>query len=650
MISTSTIKVNPPNMLHIERFKGINRDTVATQIEDNQAEYMLNYKLDSQGSIEKRFGYTDFLQMELGSGVINGIYNGLISDNLIFQIGTNLYSFAKSFPVYGGNDSLRIPTTVGGGSDSTHAETRVIRGRSAGTGYSLLKSGLSNAKCNFFMINSKLYLINGTDFIQYSSTVKNVNDVDVAYIPTLILGKKPDGTGGTVNEQWNLIGTGFKESFSGDNASTVYYLSFTSLDATEVSVTIGGVAKTEGTHFTVNRTNGTINFSAGTSPHGAPITGTNNVVITAYKTYSDKLAKIKGCKYYAIYGGANDTRIMLSGNSSEPNVIYRSAIGTDLNADPTYFPENTYSLVGNKDDVITGFAKQYDALVIFKYNSIYSMSYSISSGVADFPIKPINDSIGCIAPRSIQLIDNSPVFLSKKGVYQLTSSNVRDERNVQIISNGINSVLTKESNLANAVSIDFDKKYILRLNDTCYIYDYAQGFDASGLVIWYLWDNINANCFAEAEGRLYFGSDTDNMIYKFSIIDDERPYHDNETAINAIWRSKYFGFNSDAYLKYIEKLFYKMKPFSSTSVTPYYATQVGEYIELDTTRMDLIDFGSVDFENFSFETSSFPQEVKAKVKQKKVNMIQVKFENDSIDESIGILSLDLTYKISNEIK
>jgi hypothetical protein len=76
----------------------------------------------------------------------------------------------------------------------------------------------------------------------------------------------------------------------------------------------------EGGGFTVDRINGKITFGV------APAKGTNNVIITAGKTVSGFPEKIKNCTFSVAFGGANDTRVFLSGNVNMPEYAFRSGL------------------------------------------------------------------------------------------------------------------------------------------------------------------------------------------------------------------------------------------------------------------------------------------------------------------------------------
>ncbi len=490
-----------------------------------------------------------------------------------------------------------------------------------------IKRDLLDTRMDSFFMGNKQYFLNGQDYFYYDGN----SCVEITpYIPTLFISKSPTG-GGTYNEDFNLLGAGFKDSFSGDGTTTVYQLSLTNLDSTTVTAVVNNEAKAEGTDFTVDRTAGKVTFTT------APAAGTNNVIITAYKTQAGFPERIKKCTFHVLFGGTNDTRVFVSGNPDFPNQIWRSGL-----YDPTYFPENGFYKIGSDREKVTGFAKQYDYLVIEKESSKGNMQFQLdSSGKVSFPIKPLNDRIGTIAPNSIQIINNNPVSLDRTGVYILTQSNVRDERNIQHISANIDSLLLNEPNLEKAISVDFDYKYWLALNNKVYVYDYK-------INEWYLYDNIPATCFLIYNNILYFGGK--GLVYRFKKETDYQPFNDDGQPINAYWKSKYLTFNADYLRKIVDSVLFSMKPQTHSSVDLYYTTNKKQSDLIKTKRMDLFNFWLMDFNKFSFVTSDFPQEVKTRIKAKKITHFQLMIQNNKLDEGLGILSLGIKFRYGSEVR
>jgi hypothetical protein len=665
---------NEQPLMRLGPFGGIDLSVTPSQVDQNHSPDMLNFHIDERGALTKRTGYERVYATSLGAGAINGMFEYRKKDGTVQFLlahGTKLYKQSwTSQPVQ-------------------------------------IYSGLANQSVNFFSMKDKCYIMDGVNYLVYDgTTVKEVEP----YVPTLSVSKLPSG-GGTHLEDFNLLGTAFKESFSSDGTSNDYFLSLKGLDATEVTILANGVEYKEGYEFVVDRKSGKVSF------YTVPPAGTNNVIITAHKTYGDSrteyftgnginkifnlslqeldripavevwtdngsqiIQKVEGTDYtvdyekgqvrfliniqtsenvigiksykklanfknqikknwfHVFYGGSNDTRVFISGNPDFPNHMWRSGL-----YDPSYFPENGFYKIGSDSDKIQGFSKQYDYLVIHKEFSLWNMQYEINNGEVSFPIKPINDQVGTLAKGSIQIIENNPVSLSKDGIYALVSSNVRDERNIQYISDRIDKSLLKEINLKNAISIDFDKKYWLAVNGNVYIYDYVTSE-------WFVYDNIHASSFIERNGVLHFASSIDGLLYRFKDRDHVTAYDDDGQPINAYWVSKLFDFGLPEYQKAIQKLFVNMKPGIHTSVDVHYRTdRKGETFAF-ATRMDKLDFESLDFTRFGFRTSDIPQESGKKVKIKKANYLQLKLVNDQIDEGLSIDNLSIKYSLMNEVK
>lgn len=107
-----------------------------------------------------------------------------------------------------------------------------------------------------------------------------------AYVPTIIISRKPTG-GGTTLEPINLIGKKFKESFLGTAEDKIYQMTTDNLDEDKLQIrqlVKDGEWKDleEGKDFTVDRKAGKITFN--TAPGVSPDKGMDNVEITAAKT------------------------------------------------------------------------------------------------------------------------------------------------------------------------------------------------------------------------------------------------------------------------------------------------------------------------------------------------------------------------------
>jgi hypothetical protein len=587
-----TILSPEPPLLRIEPFKGINTSVSPTQIADNQSPDMLNIIIGEDGELNKRTGYERLFPTSLGVGKITGMYNYRKVN------GSEYFLF-------------------------THNESLYVMDGDTPT---LLFAGLNTGnETSFFTIGDICYIMDGMN-------IKAFDGIDLTYpdqyIPTLSISKEPAG-GGTAYEDFNLLGSGFKDSFSADGVAKDFFLSLKELDDTPVVAVVNGVVIVEGAGLTVDRITGKVTFTT------APTKGTNNVIITAHKTYMEHLFFIRKCQFHTIYGGANDTRVFIGGNPDYPNYVWRSGLH-----DPTYFPENGFYTFPQE---VKGFAKQYDSLIVELESSKYLISFMLNNGEPSFPSKPINDQIGTLATKSIQIIENNPVSLSKHGVYMLTSTNVRDERNVNHLSKNVDQKLLKESNLENAISIDYDKKYWLGINSKVYLFDYAVGE-------WFIFDSIPASCFLEKDGFLYFGSSSEGLIYRFKKTTELYPFNDDEQPITAYWLSKTFSFGADERRKVVEKVFFNLRPAIRTSAELYYISDKRTRKFVKLTRKDLYHYSYFDYSKMCYGTNEFPQEANNKIKAKKIVYFQLELRNDELNEGFGVLSMGIKFNYQGYVK
>lgn len=224
---------------------GLDLEGTEFELPENKTNKCLNvwYK---NGELDKRWGQDYLNELESPEALGHSAYKYLFGGNIIKHSGTKLYS----------QDNLGAITPI--------------------------FSGLNNAKSRLFKFGDKIYLKQAGKYVQYDGvTASNVTP----YIPTVVINRLPSG-GGDLLDDYNRLGAGFKNSFNGNGSATAYTLTDTMLDATAVTVTINGVAKVEGVDFAVNRTTGIVTFGV------APASGTNNVIITAYKTDTDDINSI----------------------------------------------------------------------------------------------------------------------------------------------------------------------------------------------------------------------------------------------------------------------------------------------------------------------------------------------------------------------
>lgn len=588
--------------LEIKEFSGgLNLRDEPSKLKENESPDLLNVNLDDRGALQKRYGYDTI--HDLTSGKINSIYE--------------YYKIGDATPVF-----------------LVNHETSVYKEESG----SLTSIGtVTNAKARWFTFNDIAYMMNGTDFKQYDGTT--FKDIE-PYIPEITLGRTPDGTQFETNEEINLLTDGFTDVFSADGTSTTYVLSYENLTAREVVAEVDGTTLTEDTHFTVNRTTGEVDFSEGSSPHGAPAEGVDNVKITAGRPDADP-SIVKKCTLFEVYGGLNDTRVLYAGHPEVPNLLLHSGL-----FEPGYVPESGYILVGSDAEAITGLAKFYDYLVILKERSIWVLQ---GASPADYMINPINDKYGCVNPDTIQVVLNNVVFLSEEGACVLRASTVREYINVEMISDKVNGVPRSGRNgllqedIYNAVSAVHDNKYLLAFpSGNVFVWDYM-------INCWFKYDNITADCMmvSRKDGKLYFGGD--GKVYRFYDHNDTYPFKDVDQPINAKWTSKLISFGARDWIKRILDMFFTSRAQKRTQLTIKYRDTNDYTTELATRVISYFSYLDFDYGAFAYSTTSFPPPFRVKLKRKS-EYFQVEFSNNTKDQDFSLMEVVFEYLYQRQVK
>lgn len=177
------------------------------------------------------------------------------------------------------------------------------------------------------------------------------------------------------------------------------------------------------------------------------------------------------CRFCILYGvsGALD-RVFAAGSPDEPNVDYWSEW-----SDPAYFGDVSYSILGQESSPIMGYSVLADTLVTHKQgeengrNAFVRKGELDSDGFAVFKITNVIQGDGAVATRSFASLNSEPLFLTARGVYALTPSDVTGERYAQERSWYIGAALTYDADgdgvVDRAAAADrVAKKFILQNN------------------------------------------------------------------------------------------------------------------------------------------------------------------------------------------
>lgn len=604
------------NSITVNEFLGADFTNLPSAVDERMSPNLKNMIRDVPGKVRKCMGYRTIKSYD---GKINGYH--------------------------------RIHGLEGG---LIHAGTKMYLGDS------VLYENANDARSQSWQFEDSVVIADGKALLVFDgSTVKRA--CDIAKVPVVTIAKSPNG-GGTPYEGLNLINAGFTELFLGTESDTAYQLSFSGLDTTTVNAYVldssgNWVEKAEGTDFTVDRTNGIINFSQ--APGKSPITGEDNVKITAYRTVDGYQDRINKCTFGIQYGisGAAD-RLFLSGNPDHVNLDWYSG-----QYDPTYFPDTGYSQIGSPRSAVMGYSIINNYLATHKDELETDKSIVLREGILsdDAPVFRIVNTlkgVGAISKDTFCYLANEPVFLTRLGVYAVTAQDVTGEKYGQSRSFYLNGKLTKEEDLDKAFAYTYKDMYWLCINDVAYILDGLQPIQTDKSdpysmrqYVGFYRTNLPANVMWEEDGVLFFGTKDGRICEFYTDPYSLLSYNDDGEPIEAIWETP----DIDG------KLFYKNKTFRYLAVRlqSAVATSIMIYgqkrgIWNFITKEDAVG-NSISFQNFVFSEVIFSCDttqkiISQKIRMKKIDKVRFRLINSVLNEPFGLYDIALEYIENGNLK
>lgn len=623
----------------LENFKGVDFANNATQVKLYRSPDAQNVISDLAGKPVKRTGYETIAKF---GDRINGIFRLATGDTEKFLVhaGTKLYEWSRTDGVFANSGTV-------------------------------IYSGMNNLRSTAFQNDKKLYILDGKTYLVYGEfdgayAVKNVSDI--ATVPMCFLAMKPDGTGGTKRHDINVLTPKRTYSFLVSEAETneFHLTADDSMALTDEAVTakvLGSdgkwVDKAETTDFTVDREKGVITFNTAVSV--TPSTGVDNVEITFAADSEEYTADlINKCTIAIQYGynGATD-RAFVSGNPDAVNFHYWS----DIN-DPTFFPALNYAYLGQDSSAIMGYSIIGDALAVHKEDNEQDQTIFLVRGSYDevngynFAISGSVAGVGAISKHCFKRIGTEPMFLSRHGVYALTTQYLTAERYAQNRSYYVDPKLTREADMSEAVAIEYNGYYYLGINEKVYVADsrqkaYEKNAPQSEFQYeWYYLTNIDARIWWEYDGRLYFGDRSGN-IKVFMLANEDTAAHpaytDDGEPIHMYWKTPILTHGTLARYKTLKNFYLMMAPYRRSSIEVFYRYNSSERLVKEST-MDIFDFNDIDFTRFAFTTDDSPMVIATNTKAKKYMHIQFKIENNVAGEGCGFYEMELGYNLVGKYK
>lgn len=665
------------NTIVYNDLKGVDFSQDASLIDRRHSPDMLNMISDEGGNPVKRKGWEVLKTIE--------DFNHW-NDNRI----TNLWAYSMN-----GTDYLLVETHYETDQGYHNYYLYLVTLASDGT-----VSSVTYKDLKFYPVNCAFYYkTSGKEYFylfdSYGVRAINSNGY-LAYLdmyePTIVISRPPNGEGGTPYEDINLLSEFVKEKYlvTGSSASTFvlskeakmyhsitddYHIKIQTLQADgtwqdyEGTITVGADKKTLTVYPAIPVT---------------PSVGTDNVIIR-YKCREAEYQPILKCTNYAFFSQGTSDHVFMTGSSDEKNTVWYSAIG-----DPTYFPDTNYLYFGSDEGECMGFLPVQSELALLKPDpksgttSIYLIydtsisSTAVSSTVSGetkttteqiytYAVKRVATAVGAVSKEGFGILGDEPLFLSKKGLYGITSLNTTADKAVTNRSRSAGGKMTAED-LTEAQVITHNNYLYVFANNHVYVFDGRNKTadrknNTSYFYEAYFWDNVPAKKVCVANDNLYFINN--NQLCRFKNRGELTDYSDGSTIVNgevtggvpivARWSTK----NDDDGAPQMFKNM--MKKGSMLTLAPYDRSSVKVYARPDGNHVKdgngdpipryyigefyadiFTSFENIDFTRFTFDTRITPRDVFFRKKRKKYIRLQLIFENDAINEGFGIYQVTKT--------
>ena len=568
----------------------------------------------------------------------------------------------ETIETYQSSDETPVPYRINGfhkmRGDSyglIHAGTNIYHN---GT---LLYSTANDARSKSWEFEEKLYILDGKKFlVAYTTesggvTTWHVEPVENnAYIPTVTISKDPEG-GGEPYEDLNLLTPAFTEQFLGKPAIKDYNLSFKNLDETQPKVWLLNssgewVEQTYGSAFSCNYATGVISFI--NAPGESPLSGEDNVKVTAYKTNSGYSDKINKCTIGTLFGvnGALD-RLFVSGNPDYINQDWYSGW-----YDPTYFTDTSYSKLGSSASAIMGYSVISNYLAAHKDymekdQNIILREGDLVDNEPSFRIINTLQGAGAVGKYTFAYLSTEPLFLTKLGIYAVTAQDITGEKYAQNRSYFLDGKLLNENYMEEAFGFVYKDMYWLCLNNVAYILDGLQPVHTDKSMpystrqyVGYYRTNLPARVMWEKDERLYFGTD-DGRICRFFKDKYSLPsYNDDGEPIEAVWETPDIDgklFYKNKTLRYIAL---RLDAAQSTSVEIWVMNRgIWQFIKRDDSSGKFLSFSKLIFSKMSFSGDTTQHTFPTKVRVKKVDKFRLRIKNNELNEPFGLYNIAFEY-------
>ena len=535
----------------------------------------------------------------------------------------------------------------------------------------LLCSGIPEIRGTFFLYGNQLYYKTRGAYKVITATYTNggwsfaAASVS-AYVPVVLINANPTTGAGDLYQPENRLASRKTVWYNASVGVRLYHLPVLATTVTRVEV--DGVRQTSG--WAYDPQTGIVTFN--TAP---PVTDppTNNTVrITYLLENAAAYQSIDDCRYCTVYGGTGELCVVMAGSAEQPNAYFWSG-NSDIKMDASYFPIEQYQLASSTEERIAGFGKQQDNLIVFKEGSVGKTTLGTAvlndRIYIDMPYVPINASIGCNLPWSIQLVENNLVFANSSGVYMLLDTTAANENNIFCISRKIDKAFTRGECLPGAqagsanhdsaslseqlnerqwlsgseeevCSCDDGKRYYLTGDGETYCWDYD--ISTYKEPSWFYLTNTNAVayilgdelCHLDASGRL-------------TILQES--FNDYGLAIERVYRFPMSNFGSYDRRKNVNSVIVTLGAFWSENTELVYITDYEE--RADLTNLEVVpDYEASRVVGTRPLSDKVPAVFRRRPMCRRVLHFTMRLRNNNINEDLELIGAQVFYNQQGRLR
>lgn len=598
---------------------GLNLEELAYRLDANESPMMKNLWWED-GILQSRAGQLFLSSDEIGVGYTCA--PTLFFDNAFFHIGGGIYC---------GNPSA-----------TTFELTKLVDGvpENRGTFFRYLDWLFYKNKGGYFRIS---YDSGAGTFAAESLASK-------AYTPVIQINTDPATGAGDLYQPENRLTEARIVRFKAADNATVYHLpekgirqvtNVADLNDPGITISVSQVDHENGI-VTLERA---INFE---------------LEITYEKANDGAYESIMDCEYAMVAGGDTNLCLLLAGCDSQPNAVFWNDRDS-VSMNPTYFPVPYYNLVGDTEDPVAGFGRQYADIIVLKEHSVGKLSFGVEDldgrNSISFAYTNINTKIGCDLPWSIQLVENNLVFCNTyQGVQILRSSSAAYENNVECISRKVNgnTAIGFEDNAIPGllhdirsggvvVSHDDDCRYWLCANGKAYVWDYTVSSHENPS--WFYLTGISpVALFVDHEHRSHH-LDALGRVTRFG-----RFFQDYGAAIDKVYQSPVLSFGGYDRLKDVTDVILVTRSDTETEISIEYTTDYETRKDLtDVFTWDwsslAVDLGTTILGYYNLAAPVFARAVRRRPGCRHIRHFALTLSNNIVGEDLAVVSAQVYYRM-----